>query len=99
MWLSWLVCQPVKRKVAGLIPGQSTYSGFRFNPPTRWPSMEGNRSMFLSLSPFFSLSKKKIFLVGVIMLKTVNNLNFDIEGFILIVAYCQLKAVSQKIKK
>ena len=31
-WLSWLECCPIQQKIVGLIPGQGTYLGRRFDP-------------------------------------------------------------------
>ena len=49
---------PAKRKVTGLIPSQGTCLGGRFSPPTFGVQARGNRSTFLSLSPFLSLCLK-----------------------------------------
>ena len=35
VWLSWLECGPINRKVMSSIPGQGTYLGCGFDPPSK----------------------------------------------------------------
>ena len=62
MWLSWLKSCMIRQNVAGSVPAQGTYPGFRFDPQS-WCVGEATdlffflTSIFLSLSLPFSLSK------------------------------------------